>query len=390
VLLLLIFLTLTAGVGFKGTQIKTTMASASEGQPYVSDERTRKTGEYELLLRGIECLKDCAIFTLTEDGFVSSWNDGAKNLKGYESHEIIGKHFSVFYTPEAQQQRLPWHELSEVTKKGRFEEEGWRVRKDGSVFWANVLITAIKDGDRLLGYLKVTRDLTERRLTEQQLRVLERGISEIKDYAILILSPEGIVLSWNAGAQQIKQYEPGEIVGKHFSMFYTKVDIERRWPDHELRVSKENGRFEDFGWRVRKDGTRFWANIIITPIYDDTEVHVGFTKITRDLTEKRLAEQKVRTLELGTAELQDYAILLVDSKERVVTCESLFIVFFFFFFILLLTRGFSDREPRRRVGLWSECIGSCWTRVLFAMPGPEGSSTLRTRSDQAKNGRMVA
>jgi len=298
-------------------------SSSSKQKSPEQKESAMLREQYKILLKGVEGLRDYAIFTLTAEGNVSSWNTGAQNIKGYRAEEIIGKHFSMFYTSKAQNERFPWFELREATRLGRFEDEGWRVRKDGTTFWANVIITAVKEDDVLLGFLKVTRDLTERKMAEQQLRVLERGVSEVKDYAIFILSPEGIIKTWNSGAQRIKQYTAAEIVGRHFSTFYTPPDLARKWPEHELKVAIETGRFEDFGWRLRKDGTRFWANVVITPIYSDTGEHFGFTKVTRDLTEKRLAEQKLHTLELGTNELQDYAIALVDPNRAVVTCESL-------------------------------------------------------------------
>jgi PAS domain S-box-containing protein len=120
-------------------------------------------------------------------------------------------------------------------------------------------------------------------------------VENVRDYAIFMLDPNGIVASWNAGAQHIKGYTRDEIVGRHFSTFYTPDAIARRWPQHELAVAREQGRFEDEGWRLRKDGTTFWANVVITPVYDDKRQLRGFAKITRDLTTRRKVEELQRT-----------------------------------------------------------------------------------------------
>ena len=120
-------------------------------------------------------------------------------------------------------------------------------------------------------------------------------VENVRDYAIYMLDPDGIVASWNAGAQHIKGYTREEVVGRHFSMFYTPDAIARRWPQHELAIAREQGRFEDEGWRLRKDGTTFWANVVITPVYDEKRALRGFAKITRDLTTRRKVEELQRT-----------------------------------------------------------------------------------------------
>jgi PAS domain S-box-containing protein len=122
-------------------------------------------------------------------------------------------------------------------------------------------------------------------------------VEEVKDYAIFMLDPGGHIVSWNKGAELIKGYRPEEILGKHFSVFYPAEALARGWPEHELRVARKEGRFEDEGWRVRKDGSTFWANIIITALYDPTGELKGFSKITRDLTERRRQEELLRTSE---------------------------------------------------------------------------------------------
>jgi PAS domain S-box-containing protein len=274
----------------------------------------------------VSSVRDYAILMLDPTGRITSWNPGAEAIKGWAAHEIIGSHFSRFYPPEALQRGLPQHELTVAANVGRFEDEGWRVRKDGTMFWANVIITALRDSTgKLIGYAKVTRDLTERRRQEETLRHSEerfRSLVEgVKDYAIFMLDTGGIVTTWNAGAQQIKGYLAHEIIGSHFSRFYPPDAIQGGLPDHELRVVTMEGRFEGEGWRLRKDGSRFWANVVITAIRDATGKLTGFAKITRDLTERReyeqellASEQRFRLLVDGVTE---YAIIMLDRDGSV-------------------------------------------------------------------------
>ncbi|KQY13957.1 PAS domain-containing sensor histidine kinase [Rhizobium sp. Root482] len=259
-------------------------------------------GRYRLL---VDAIIDYAIFMLDPDGTVSSWNSGAQRSKGYSREEILGEHFSRFYLPEDRAAGLPERALATAASEGRFESEGWRIRKDGSHFWAHVIIDAIRDpSGQLLGYAKITRDLSERKLaqadlqrSEEQFRLL---VQSVTDYAIYMLDPEGTVASWNLGAQRIKGYRPEEIIGQHFSTFYIDEDRLSHMPKQALEMAAKEGRFEKEGWRVRKDGTRFWANVIIDAIRDHDGTLLGFAKITRDITEKREAQ---RALEQTRQEL---------------------------------------------------------------------------------------
>jgi PAS domain S-box-containing protein len=250
------------------------------------------TGLYQLL---VESVLDYAIFALDPGGYVISWNAGAQRLKGYTRDEIVGRHFSTFYPPEDLAAGKPAWELEVAEREGRLEDEGWRVRKDGTLFWANVVITALFDESQtLVGFAKVTRDLTDRRLTEETLRASEERfrllVHSVRDYAIFMLDPAGVVSSWNEGAQRIKQYTAQEIIGRHFSTFYPREDLDAGKPAWELEVAIREGRVEDEGWRIRKDGTRFWANVVITALRSPRGELLGFTKVTRDLTERREAE----------------------------------------------------------------------------------------------------
>ncbi|HAV35780.1 MAG TPA: hybrid sensor histidine kinase/response regulator [Massilia sp.] len=246
---------------------------------------------FQYLISGI---RDYAIYMLDPEGHVSSWNSGARRFKGYEAPEILGEHFSRFYTPEDRASGLPARALATALAEGKYEAEGWRVRQDGTRFWASVIIDPIHDEHgNLLGYAKITRDITERkkaqdalRASEERFRLLVQGVS---DYAIFMLSPEGVVSNWNGGAERIKGYSEQEIVGQHFSSFYTPEERESGMPARALGTAIKEGRYEAEGWRMRKDGTRFWAHVIIDAIHDDEGELIGFAKVTRDLTEKKAA-----------------------------------------------------------------------------------------------------
>ena len=243
----------------------------------------------------VEQTRDYAVFMLDTEGHITTWNAGAERIKGYAPKDIIGRHFTVFYLPEAIARGWPAYELEMAKAEGRFEDEGWRVRKDGSRFWASVVITALRDEHgRLLGFSKITRDLTQRRRYEEALRQSEERfrllVEGVVDYAVFMLDPEGVVSSWNSGAQRIKGYTPDEIVGKHFSRFYTEEDREAGKPWEVLAVARREGHVQDEGWRVKKDGTRFWARVVLTALHDPEGQLRGFAKVTQDLTQRRQVE----------------------------------------------------------------------------------------------------
>ena len=253
----------------------------------LSDER-----RLQLLVRAVV---DYALILLNPKGFVVSWNPGAQRLKGFEESEVLGQHFSRFFTPADQQRGLPSTILQAAAKEGRFESEGWRVRKDGSRFWALAVVDAIRDEKgELLGFVKITRDMTERREAlagEQRFRQLVEGVI---DYAIFHLDTTGIVSTWNAGAERIKGYAPDEIIGSHFSRFYTEEERAAEVPAKALETARTTGKFEAEGWRVRKDGSKFWASVVIDAIRDTRGEVVGFAKVTRDITERMTAQRVLR------------------------------------------------------------------------------------------------
>jgi PAS domain S-box-containing protein len=250
---------------------------------------------FELLVNSIT---DYAIYMLDRDGYIATWNPGARRFKGYEAEEIIGQHFSRFFIDEDREAGLPARALRTAAEEGKFESEGWRVRKDGSRFWASVVIDPIRDAaGELIGFAKITRDVTDKReaeralfASEQSFRMLVQGV---RDYAIYLLDPDGVITNWNAGAAAIKGYAAAEVIGRHFSRFYTPEDRERGEPARALETALREGKYENEAWRVRKDGTHFWASVVIDPIHDDDGHFIGFAKITRDMTERRRAQQEL-------------------------------------------------------------------------------------------------
>ena len=262
---------------------------------------------FQLLVNSIT---DYAIYMLDVEGRITTWNPGAERFKGYTAHEIIGQNFSVFFTPEDRAAGIPQKALATSLAEGRFEAEGWRLRKDGSRFYVNAVLDPIFDPSGAhVGFAKITRDITakqeqDRALfeSEERFRMLVQGVH---DYAIYMLDTEGHVTNWNAGAQAIKGYTEDEIVGQHFSRFYTEEDRARGEPQFALLTALREGKYEREAWRVRKDGTLFWASVVLDPIYDEAGRHIGFAKITRDITERKKAQE----------ELEETRTALVQSQK---------------------------------------------------------------------------
>jgi PAS domain S-box-containing protein len=249
------------------------------------------------------------IFRLVPSGVIVNWNAGAQRIKGYHEREIVGRHFSQFYTWEDRVAGLPAKVLETARSEGRYESEGWRVRKDGTRFWAAVVIDAIRGDDgQLLGFAKITRDITERRAAQEALRASERQfrllMNSVTDYAMFMLDLNGVVISWNAEAERIKGYRAEEIIGQHFSKFYTEADRLAGVPTQSLNIAAAEGRFEAEGQRVRKDGGLFWANVVIDPVRDENGTIIGYAKITRDITERRQAQQALEQAQVQLAHAQ--------------------------------------------------------------------------------------
>ncbi|MBL0841481.1 PAS domain-containing sensor histidine kinase [Pseudomonas mediterranea] len=262
-----------------------------------NNQKTARINEEQRFRLLIDAVVDYAIYMTDPAGIITSWNSGARRFKGYEESEILGQHFSRFYTDQDRAAGLPQRALDTALREGRFEGEGWRVRKDGTLFWSHVVIDPIIDtqSGTLLGFAKITRDLTDRKMAEETLKQSEQQfrllVQSVTDYAIYMLDPDGQVTNWNQGAQRIKGYLPAEAIGRHFSMFYTPEDRENGEPERALSIAASEGRFEKKGWRMRKDGTRFMAHVVIDAIRSDTGTLLGFAKITRDITDATQAQQ---------------------------------------------------------------------------------------------------
>jgi PAS domain S-box-containing protein len=260
---------------------------------------------FRLLVEGIT---DYAIYMLDLQGQITNWNIGAERIKGYEAREAIGQHFSIFYTPEDRAAGMPQKALDAALRDGHFVVEGWRVRKDGSRFFASVVIDPIYEAGTLIGFAKITRDISERQnalaelaRSENQFKTLVGGVV---DYALYMLDPSGTVANWNAGGERIKGYSAEEIVGQHFSRFYTPADQASGKPLRALQIARDTGKYEEEGWRVRKDGSFFWASVVIDPIRNPAGELIGFAKITRDITERKKAHEQLLQIQRQLAESQ--------------------------------------------------------------------------------------
>jgi PAS domain S-box-containing protein len=265
------------------------MADGSRFDAHVTAER------FQLLVNSVT---DYALYMLDAGGYVATWNPGAERLKGYSAEEIIGRHFSTFFTEEDRAAGLPAKALKAAAEQGRFEAEGWRLRKDGGRLWVNAVLDPIRDDrGKLLGFAKITRDFTAKRANEQALLESERRfrllINAVTDYAIYMLDPDGNIATWNAGAERFKGYKAEEIIGRPYSTFFSADDQEAGLPQQALETARAEGRFEAEGWRLRKDGTRFWVHAVIDAIRDERGELIGFAKITRDVTERRQAAQEL-------------------------------------------------------------------------------------------------
>ncbi|MET1045687.1 MAG: PAS domain S-box protein, partial [Hyphomicrobium sp.] len=290
--------------------------------------RFDRARQFELLVQNV---RDYAIYMIDPDGFIATWNAGARRIKGYEESEIVGQHYSRFFSDEDQRQGLPSKILSIARETGRYEAEGWRIRKNGERFWAHATMEVIKDETgKLVGFGKVTRDITERFEGRRELIESERRfrllVDSVVDYAIFMVDQSGIIANWNTGAARIKGYSAEEVVGTHFSRFYTKEDRSSGLPAIALETARREGKYETEGWRVRKDGGRFWASVVIEAVRDEGGELIGFAKITRDITERRSAQEALRESErqfrLLVSAVIDYAIFMLDPNGIIISWNA--------------------------------------------------------------------
>jgi len=335
--------------------MQTTMAALSINQTTHPPSTSPGSSQFEdeRFQRVIDEVEDYAIILLDINGLIVSWNKGAGAIKGYTATEIIGKSHKLFYPSEDIQKGLPGELLHLAAENGRVSHEGWRVRKNGTRFWGSVTITAIHEKGKISGFLKVTRDLTDKKIAEdkynnsvEELKLkneelqkeeerYHKMISEISDYAIILLDSDGKIIDWNKGAEKLKGYKPEEIIGKHFRIFYPQEDRDRNLPQQLLQEALINGSARHEGYRITKEGTRFWGNVVITALHDDSGNVIGFTKVTKDLTDQKATQDKIaifmqelqqKNEELRRseeryhqmiAEVQDYAILLLDKAGNI-------------------------------------------------------------------------
>src|SRR4051812_1723107 len=235
----------------------------------------------------VDSVRDYAIFLLDARGRVATWNDGARRIKRFASDDVIGKPYSIFFTDEDRADGRPQRLLAAAARDGAVSDEGWRVRGDGTRLWVSAVLTALFDPDgKLVGYGKVTRDETDRHAasealarSEERFRLLVGGLAE---HALYMLDPDGRVASWNHGAQRIKGYRADEIIGQHFSVFFTPDDRAAEKPRRELELAARLGTYEEEGWRLRKDGSRFWAQVVVTALHGPDGRLRGFGKVPRD------------------------------------------------------------------------------------------------------------
>lgn len=238
-----------------------------------------------------------AILLLDQDGYIQQVNPATTRLTGFSEPELINRPLSQLYCTDDDTVKATY-ETNMALKQGRFVAEGWKKRKDGSQFWAELSIFPVKEENECKGFSCVLRDVSERKQTELELRQNEQRyrlmVEGVKDYAIFMLDPTGHILTWNEGAKRLKGYHPDEIIGKHFSTFYTAEDLETKKPERELKIAVATGKYEEEGWRIRKNGSLFWANIVITALFNEQNQLIGFSKVTRDLTERKEAEKALK------------------------------------------------------------------------------------------------
>ncbi|MFH1799392.1 MAG: PAS domain S-box protein [Candidatus Omnitrophota bacterium] len=304
---------------------------ASEQQLRAANQQLKKSEEQVRLL--VESVKDYAIFMLDPQGNVMSWNSGAEKIKGYRPGEIIGKHFSCFYTKEDVESGKPKHELEATLAQGRFEDEGWRVRKDGSRFWADAIISTVYNSEgEILGFSQVTRDLTERKRMEEALKASEemsRNIIESAQDAIVIMDNNGNISSWNRAAKATFGYTEKEVLGKELHGLLAPkryYDAYRKAFSHFQKTGEGTavGKTLELA-AVRKDGTEFPIELSMSAFHLNGMWHAA--GIVRDVTEhKKMSEQLMAAAEEWRTTFDSISdmISIVDQNYKIIKVNKSF------------------------------------------------------------------
>lgn len=289
-------------------------------KPGAADEKSIVSAVEDRMFRQmVESIRDYEIIVLDTTGRVMTWNEGARNLKGYSESEILGRHFSCFYTPEDLAEGKPETELKVAKATGRFEDLGWRVKKDGSRFWANMILQPIRDEHgTVLGFAKMARDLTEKKLADDKMLESETRfkalIDAIENYAVILLDADGTVLTWNDGAQQLKGFRAEEIIGQPVSKFYLDEDVQSGLPAQHLKLTATQGRMEISGWRRKRDGSKFLAKVIFTAMHDENGNLKGFTKFTQDITESDNIDRTIGSIVAKLAALSSQMATVASEQ----------------------------------------------------------------------------
>lgn len=248
-----------------------------------------------------QAITDYAVCIVNASGELCTWNPGAEKLFGYDATEVLGKGFTCLYDQRAgNPDDTSLKALLQRTVPGRkAEADIWCLRKDNSRFQARTVLSAVDATavGSVPGFVLTIRELVQTSTvqqalfeSEQRFRILVEGV---RDYAIYMLDPNGYITNWNSGAALIKGYNKDEIIGRHFSCFYTREDQARNEPQRSLEQALKHNTFQTEAWRVRKDGTEFWASVVIDPVFDDNHSLLGFAKVTRDITEQMHAQKKI-------------------------------------------------------------------------------------------------
>ena len=263
-----------------------------------------------------------AILTADHNGCIFQANPQTARLFGYSQDELIGRPVETLLPKRHNQTYTSYvqtclSEAPEDDARALITLHG--LHADGHEIPIDVMVQPIEE-DAAQRFLVVIRNISRRRQAEEALRLTEQRfrllVEGVRDYAIYMLDTDGNIVSWNSGAERIKGYRAEEIIGKHFSTFYTQEDIDCNKPAHELAVAAQENRFEDEGWRIRKDGSRLWANVIITPLRGEDGKLLGFSKITRDLTDRRRAEESL------LLELSSIVVASMDIRKMLTAIAS--------------------------------------------------------------------